>query len=44
MNLTVGNLKRYKDIARLIARHGRALRDLSPELTSGGDEGEATEA
>ena len=43
MNLTVGNLKRYKDIARLIARHGRALRDLSPELGSGGDEGEATD-
>jgi predicted unusual protein kinase regulating ubiquinone biosynthesis (AarF/ABC1/UbiB family) len=34
MNLTLGHLKRYKDIARLIAKHGRAIRDLPPGLLS----------
>src|SRR5262245_9823516 len=43
MNLTVGHLKRYKDIARLIARHGRALGDLSPELASGSETSESTD-
>ena len=43
MNLTVGHLKRYKDIARLIARHGRALRELSPELSTGADEGDSAD-
>jgi predicted unusual protein kinase regulating ubiquinone biosynthesis (AarF/ABC1/UbiB family) len=34
VNITLGHLKRYKDIARLVAKHGRAIRDLPPGLLS----------
>jgi ubiquinone biosynthesis protein len=34
MGMTLGHLKRYKDIARLFAKHGRAIRDLPVELVA----------
>lgn len=37
MNLTVGHIKRYAEIARLLARHARAIRDLPPELAGEAD-------
>jgi predicted unusual protein kinase regulating ubiquinone biosynthesis (AarF/ABC1/UbiB family) len=34
MAISIGHLKRYKDIARLLAKHGRAIRDLPVELVA----------
>jgi ubiquinone biosynthesis protein len=34
MGITLGHLQRYQDIARLFARHGRAIRDLPAELVA----------
>jgi predicted unusual protein kinase regulating ubiquinone biosynthesis (AarF/ABC1/UbiB family) len=39
MAITLGHLKRYKDIAQLLAKHGRAIRDLPPELIAGAGPG-----
>jgi len=37
MGITLGHLKRYQDIARLFAKHGRAIRDLPEELVAGAE-------
>lgn len=42
MGMTLKNLKRYKDIARLFAKHGRGIRDLPAELIADEGTGEAT--
>lgn len=37
MGITLGHLKRYREIARLFAKHGRAIRDLPVELVANTD-------
>lgn len=42
MGITLGHLKRYQDIARLFAKHGRAIRDLPEELVASAEPAAAT--
>jgi predicted unusual protein kinase regulating ubiquinone biosynthesis (AarF/ABC1/UbiB family) len=42
MGITLKDLRRYKDIARLFAKHGRSIRDLPVELVADADTAETT--